>query len=77
MYAYHTQSGRPWSKAKMQEAVECGPHQSATSNKATTHFKADVDKKVRLGQAKLVAWDAIKDDPPVELKISPIAVIPH
>jgi hypothetical protein len=32
---------------------------------------------VRLGQAKLVAWDASKDDPPVELKISPIADLPH
>jgi hypothetical protein len=29
------------------------------------------------GQAKLVAWDSIKDNPPVELKISPIAAIPH
>ena len=34
-------------------------------------------KKVRVGQAKLVLWDDIKDNPPPQLKISPIAAIPH
>ena len=33
--------------------------------------------KVRVGQAKLVLWDDIKDNPPPQLKISPIAAIPH
>ena len=28
-------------------------------------------------QAKLVLWDDIKDNPPKQLKISPIAMIPH
>jgi hypothetical protein len=32
---------------------------------------------VRIGQGILVAWDSIKDNPPVELKISPIAALPH
>ena len=40
-------------------------------------YKDKVTKKVRIGQAKLVAWDNIKDNPPVGLKISPIAAIPH
>jgi hypothetical protein len=30
-----------------------------------------------VGQAKLVLWDDIKDNPPPQLKISPIAAIPH
>jgi hypothetical protein len=47
------------------------------SNKAIAHFKAEVEEKVKIGQAKLVAWDSIKDNPPVEVKISPIAAIPH
>jgi hypothetical protein len=34
-------------------------------------------KKVRVGQAKLVLWDDIKDNPPPQLKILPIAAIPH
>jgi hypothetical protein len=49
----------------------------ALSDKAIAHFQAEVAKKVRIGQAKLVAWDNIKDNPPVGLKISPIAAIPH
>ena len=61
----------------MQAAIERGPHRSALLDEATAHFKAEVDEKVRTGQAKLVAWDSIKDNPPPELKISPIAAIPH
>ncbi len=34
-------------------------------------------KKVGVGQAKLVLWDDIKDNPPPQLMISPIAAIPH
>ncbi len=30
-----------------------------------------------MGQAKLVSWDSIKESPPENLKISPIAAIPH
>ncbi len=61
----------------MQEAVDRGPHCLAMSDEAIAHFKAEVKEKVKIGQAKLVAWDSIKDNPPVELKISPIAAIPH
>ena len=61
----------------MQAAVDWGPHRSAQSDEAIAHFKAEVDDKVKSGQAKLVSWDSIKDNPPAELKISPIAAIPH
>ena len=47
------------------------------SDKAITHFGADVAEKVKSGQAKLVAWESIKNNPPAELKISPIAAKPH
>jgi hypothetical protein len=47
------------------------------SDDAIAHFKAEVEKKVKMGLAKLVAWDSIKDNPPAELKISPIPAIPH
>ena len=62
---------------QMQAAVDRGPHWSALTNNAIAHFRAEVDKKVKSRQAKLVAWDSIKDNPLVELKISPIAAIPH
>ena len=32
---------------------------------------------MRLGQAKVVEWETIKNNPPPQLKISPVAAIPH
>ena len=61
----------------MQEAIDRGPHRSAMSKEAIAHFKEEVAEKVKVGQAKVVAWESLKDCPPVELKISPIAAIPH
>ena len=76
-YGCLTQTGKPWTREDMQSAIKRGPHRSALSDEAIAHFKAEVGDKVRSGQAKLVAWDSIKDNPPPELKISPIAAIPH
>jgi hypothetical protein len=61
----------------MWEAVARGPHRSALSPEAIAHFKAEATEKVRTKQAQLVRWEDIKDNPPKELKISPIAAIPH
>jgi hypothetical protein len=44
---------------------------------ALEHFAAEIKEKVLSKQARVVEWDTIKDNPPTELKISPIAVIPH
>ena len=76
-YGCPTNMGTPWTHKQMQAAVDRGSHWSALSNDAIAHFRAGVNKKVKIGQAKLVAWDSIKDNPPAELKISPIAAIPH
>jgi hypothetical protein len=64
-------------KDEMWEAVACGPYQSALSPEAIAHFAKESIAKVKAGQAKLVWWDNIMDDPPTQLKISPIAAIPH
>jgi hypothetical protein len=72
-----TKTGQPWTKEEMWEAVARGPHQSALSPDALQHFATEAEQKVRMGQAKLVLWDDIKDNPPRQLKISPIAAIPH
>jgi hypothetical protein len=34
-------------------------------------------EKVNARQSRIVEWDSIKDNPPNQLKISPIAAIPH
>ncbi len=47
------------------------------SPKAIAHFAAKAAKKVQTKQARLVQWDDIKNNPPKELKILPIAAIPH
>jgi len=72
-----TRTGQPWTKEEMWEAVERGPHRSALSDEALTHFAGEALDKVNAGQSKIVLWDTIKDNPPTQLKISPIAAIPH
>jgi hypothetical protein len=42
-----------------------------------TTIKDDVDYQIKAGFTKLVPWDEIKDDPPKNLKISPVAVKPE
>ncbi len=72
-----TKTGKPWSKTKIWEAVEQGPHCLALSPEAIKHFAVEAVEKVRTKQARLVEWDSIKDSPPTELKVLPIAAILH
>ena len=52
-----------------------GPHRSALSQEAIAHFAAEASKKVCTEQARIVAWDDIKDNSPQQLKISLITAI--
>jgi hypothetical protein len=72
-----TKTGKPWSKSEICKAIERGPHRSALSPDAIAHFAAEADKKIQTNQARLVLWDTIEDNSPKEVKISPIAAIPH
>ncbi len=54
-----------------------GPHQLAMLPKVIEHFWLKTIEKVDTGQAILVKWDDIKNAPPPQLKILPIAAIPH
>jgi hypothetical protein len=76
-YGCPAKTGKPWTKAKIWDAVKRGPHVSALSVEALKHFKEDAFKKVATGQATIVNWDTIKDDPPPQMKVSPIAAILH
>ena len=62
---------------EMWEAVARRPHQSLLSPEALAHFAEEAAEKVRTKQAWIVLWDDIKKNPPNQLKISPIAAIPH
>ncbi len=57
--------------------VARGPHQLAMLPKGIEHFWLKAIEKVDAGQAILVKWDDIKNAPPPQLKILPIAAIPH
>ncbi len=72
-----TRTGKPWLKQEMWEAGARGPHQSSLTPKALAHFTEESIEKVQEGQAKSVMWDDIEDNPPAQLKILPIATIPH
>jgi len=76
-YGCPTQTGKEWTKIQMWEAVERGPHVSALSAEALKHFREEAREKVATGQATIVNWDKIKDNPPPQMKVSPIAAIPH
>jgi hypothetical protein len=67
-----TQMGQPWSKEEIWEAVARGLHKLALSLEALAHFAKEAAEKVRLGQARIVNWDDIKDNTPNELKILPL-----
>jgi hypothetical protein len=70
-------NGATMDKGEIWEAVERGPHRSALSTEALQHFADEVKEKVVAGQCNTVEWDSIKDNPPPQLKISPIAAISH
>jgi hypothetical protein len=76
-YGCTAKTGKLWMKAEIWEAVERGPHTSAMSVKALKHFKQEAAKKVAMGQATIVEWDEIMDNPPTQMRVSPIAAIPH
>ena len=79
-YAKHgcpVETGKNWTLAQMEAAIQRGPHVSALEPEAMEQLEREVKNKVEMKQAKVILWDDIKDAPPEELKISPIAMIPH
>ena len=70
-------TGRPWTREEIEAAIKNGPHVSAMVPEAMAQLKTEIEEKVRTGQARVVLWDDIKEAPPEELKVSPIAMIPH
>jgi hypothetical protein len=76
-YGCPTKAKAPWKKEEVWEAVARGPHASAMSAEALEHFRLEAEEQVKCGQAKIVLWDDTKDTPPPQMKVSPIAAIPH
>ncbi len=70
-------TGKLWTKGEMWEAVARGLHCLALFPEAIKHFCLKANETVKAEQAALVKWDNIKDLPPPQLKILPIAAICH
>jgi hypothetical protein len=68
-----SRTGKPWTRAKMQEAIDRGPHISALVPEMMAQLAEEIDEK-RIGQCRVFLWVDIKDNPPEQLKISPLAM---
>ena len=70
-------TGKPWTLNQMEEAIDRGLHVSTLQRVVTEILDEEVAAKEKKGQCKVVLWGSIKENPPEELKISPIDMIPH
>ena len=61
----------------MEEAIARGPRISSMETEAMEVLEKEVATKVEQNQCRVVLWDNIKANPPEQLKVSPIAMIPH
>ena len=69
--------GPDWTIEQHKAAIQMGPCQSATSIEAITACRTEILAKVKEGHCRLIKWSDIEHNPPKNLKISPIAAIPH
>jgi len=72
-----TATGKDWTTAQIQAGIDRGPHKSALEPDALKHFAAEVADKVAKGHACVVLWDDNTHNHPKQLKIIPVAAIPH
>ena len=66
-----------WTREMIEAAIARGAHPSTQLPEPAAQLWQETLEKIEQGYARLVAWDSIKDNPPPNLKISPIAAIPH
>lgn len=74
---YPTRTGADWTLAQIRAAITRGPHISAFKPAAMAQLDSEVAEKVKHKQARLIQWADIKHSPLPQLKISPVAMVPH
>jgi len=82
LHRYATQGcpvdcGHPWSLEQLQAAVKRGAHPSARTPDAITCLRAETMEKVEKNFARLIPWSMLQTQLPKNLKISPLAAVPH
>lgn len=70
-------TGPKWTTEMLYAALDKGAHPSAMEPEASSQLRAESLEKAAQGFCRLVPWNDVKDDPPANLKFSPIAAIPH
>jgi hypothetical protein len=69
--------GPDWSWDVIEAAVARGPHPTASTPAAIALFEEDIAYQVKAGFCKVMLWEDIKRLRPINLKISPVAVVPQ
>ena len=69
--------GRDWTPAEMEAAAQRGPHVSSLEPDAIEQLQMEARDKEKQDFAKIYKWDEVKQNPPPNLKLSPLAMIPH
>ena len=69
--------GKNWTHDHIEAAILRGAHPSADSKLALKALHDETATKVKNGYSKVVRYGDIKNNLPPQLKISPVAMIPH
>ena len=72
-----TNCGPDWSLDQINAYLEYSNHTSANSPDAIQAIAAETQERIAAGICQAVPWNTIKTNPPPNLKISPLAAIPH
>ena len=72
-----TLTGQTWTRKMIEAAIKRGSRVSALDPAVTAQFQEEAKEKQACGQCRLISCDAIKNNLPAQLKVSPIAVILH
>ncbi len=70
-------AGDDWTLEHIMAALLRGPHQSAYQDGAIEFLRKETIEKCQHGYARVVKWKDIKNNIPKNLKISPVAMVPH
>jgi hypothetical protein len=69
--------GDNWTLEQLEAAILNGAHASANIPEAAEACEKEAHQRVKAGSCRLVNWIDIKDNFPTNLKISPLAAVPH
>jgi hypothetical protein len=68
--------GEPWSEAAIRAAIKGGPHTSALTPEARDLINKEMKYQIQAGFSEVVVlWHTIQHVYPINLKVSPLAVI--